>query len=97
MINVLREENAMDENGKKKNRTPRQVFTVVDRNGKSFWVRIGAAFGNYDGSETVILDALPISGRIQIRDQVAKPSAVKNRTVTKVAPENQGASGEGEE
>jgi len=75
----------MDENGKKKNRTPRQVFTVVDRNGKSFWVRIGAAFGNYDGSETVILDALPISGRIQIRDQGTKESVPKAKPAVMAA------------
>jgi hypothetical protein len=66
-----------DENGKKKARAVRHVFTVVDRGGKSFWIRIGAAFGNYDGSETVLLDALPINGKIQIRTQVAKESAPK--------------------
>jgi hypothetical protein len=82
----------MDENGKKKNRIPRQVFTVVDRNGKSFWVRIGAAFGNYDGSETVILDALPINGRIQIRDQGTKESAAKAKPAVKAVPQVEDAS-----
>jgi len=69
----------MDEgNGKKKEaRAVRHVFTVVDRGGKSFWVRIGAAFGNYDGSETVLLDALPLNGKMQIRTPVAKASAPK--------------------
>ncbi|MBI3995374.1 MAG: hypothetical protein HY349_05300 [Nitrospirae bacterium] len=68
----------MDEaSGKKKARAVRHVFTVVDRNGKSFWVRIGAAFGNYDGSETVLLDALPLNGKMQIRLPVAKASAPK--------------------
>jgi len=87
----------MDENGKKKARAPRQVFTVVDRNGKSFWVRIGAAFGNYDRSETVLLDALPINGRMQIRDQATKESAGKSKPVAKVAPEKEGASGDDED
>lgn len=45
----------------------RQVFTIVDRAGKSFWIRIGAAFTNRDGSETVLLDALPTNGKLQIR------------------------------
>ena len=45
----------------------RQVFTITERNGKNYWVRIGAAFGNQDGSETVLLDALPVNGRMQIR------------------------------
>jgi hypothetical protein len=82
----------MDDNGKKKARAPRQVFTVVDRNGKSFWVRIGAAFGNYDGSETVLLDALPINGRIQIREQGAKESGTKTKVELKVAPDAQESS-----
>jgi hypothetical protein len=46
----------------------RQVFTVVERNGKNFWVRIGTAFINKDGSESVYLDALPVNGRMQIRN-----------------------------
>lgn len=45
----------------------RQAFTVVERNGKSFWVRIGAVFTNRDSSETVLLDALPVNGKILIR------------------------------
>jgi len=68
----------MDEtNGKKKARAARHVFTVVDRGGKSYWIRIGAAFGNYDGSETVLLDALPINGKLQIRVPVAKEQDIK--------------------
>jgi hypothetical protein len=69
-----------DGNGKKKGRAARHVFTVVDRGGKSYWIRIGAAFGNYDGSETVLLDALPINGRMQIRDQGNKELQAKLRT-----------------
>jgi len=48
-------------------RTVRQVFAIAERNGKSYWLRIGAAFTNQDGSETVLLDALPVTGRLQIR------------------------------
>jgi len=48
-------------------RTARQVFAIAQRNGKSYWIRIGAAFTNQDGSETVLLDALPVTGRMQIR------------------------------
>ena len=51
----------------KKVTTFKQVFTIVERNGKSYWVRIGTAFTNKDGSETVYLDALPVNGRMQIR------------------------------
>ena len=57
----------MDEqDGKKATQAVRQVFTIVERDGKNFWTRIGAAFTNRDGSETVLLDALPLNGRIQI-------------------------------
>lgn len=48
-------------------KTARQVFAIAQRNGKSYWIRIGAAFLNQDGSETVLLDALPVTGRMQIR------------------------------
>jgi hypothetical protein len=34
---------------------------------RSRWVRVGVAFDNKDGSLNVLLDALPLSGRLQIR------------------------------
>ena len=58
----------MEEQESKKATQPvRQVFTIIERDGKNFWTRIGAAFTNRDGSETVLLDALPLNGRMQIR------------------------------
>jgi hypothetical protein len=57
-------------------RKVRRVFTVTERDGKNYWVRIGAAFSNRDGSETVLLDALPVNGRLQIRDPEAARQAV---------------------
>ena len=45
------------------------VFAITERGEKSFWTKIGAAFTNKDGSITVQLDALPVSGRLQIREQ----------------------------
>jgi hypothetical protein len=46
------------------------AYTVVERNkdGRKFWVRIGAAFVNRDGSLNVRLDAMPVNGELQIRD-----------------------------
>lgn len=48
------------------------VWTIRtrERDGKAFWIRIGAAFENRDGSLNVILDAIPINGKMQIRDYV---------------------------
>lgn len=47
----------------------KQVFALTERGEKTYWTRIGAAFTNKDGSISVTLDALPVSGRLQIRDQ----------------------------
>ena len=35
--------------------------------GKSQWTRIGVAFLNRDQSINVVLDALPITGKVQLR------------------------------
>ncbi len=48
------------------------VFTIVEGRKepeKKFWVRIGAAFEDQDGSTTVYLDALPVNGMLQIRQE----------------------------
>jgi hypothetical protein len=44
----------------------------------SRWVRVGVAFPNRDGSLNVLLDAIPLSGRLQIRDR-AEPQNGKER------------------
>ncbi len=48
----------------------RIAYTVVERSngGKKYWVRIGAAFENRDGSINIRLDAVPTNGQIQLRD-----------------------------
>ena len=53
-------------NGKKKDF--QIVYTIVQRGGRKFWVRVGAAFPNRDGSINVVLDAVPVNGELQIRD-----------------------------
>lgn len=45
------------------------VYTIIPKaEGKDFWLRIGSSFPNRDGSLTVLLDALPLNGKLQIRD-----------------------------
>ncbi len=44
------------------------VYVISERNSKSYWNRIGVAFVNNDGSLNVKLDAVPVSGELQIRD-----------------------------
>jgi hypothetical protein len=51
----------------------KDVFVIIERGEKTFWTRIGSAWVNRDGSINVQMDALPISGKIQIRD--AEPRA----------------------
>ena len=45
------------------------VYTVVEKDrGTSVWIRIGWATVNLDGSLNVTLDALPVNGKLNIRD-----------------------------
>jgi hypothetical protein len=46
------------------------VYTIVDGNGggKARWTRIGIAFVNRDQSLNLVLDAVPVNGKIHIRD-----------------------------
>lgn len=39
---------------------------------KGFWVEIGGAWTNKDGSLTVELDAFPVNGRMVIRERTEK-------------------------
>jgi hypothetical protein len=49
-------------------RSPKAVYTIVERDDKSLWIRLGWAKVLPDGSIDVQLDALPINGRLQIRE-----------------------------
>ena len=50
-------------------RAPLVVYTIVarERDGRKFWVRIGSAFRNRDGSLNAVLDAVPTNGKLHIR------------------------------
>lgn len=53
---------------------PRAVYVVTERavpdgTFRTFWTKVGKAFENRDGSVTLKLDALPLSGMLQIRDE----------------------------
>lgn len=50
------------------------VYTVQKRAKRNLWLRVGTAFVNRDGSLTVRLDALPLSGTLIIRDPDPKDS-----------------------
>ena len=44
------------------------AYALTERDGKTYWNRCGVAFENKDRSLTIQLDALPVSGRLQIRE-----------------------------
>lgn len=44
-------------------------YTVTEGKGeREFWTRIGSAFENRDGSITCRLDAVPVNGKVVIRE-----------------------------
>jgi hypothetical protein len=69
-------------------RKPLAVYAIVERKDakdgqqRSFWVKVGAAFANRDGSTTLLLDAFPIgTNKLQVREPrewEARPGAGSN-------------------
>lgn len=51
------------------NQRTKAVFAITERGDKSYWTRVGVAYTNRDGSLTLRLDALPVSGTLQVRDE----------------------------
>ena len=44
------------------------VFSIRENKGGSVWLRAGSAFVNKDGSMNVLLDVLPLDGRLHVRE-----------------------------
>lgn len=50
-------------------KTSKAVYTIIEKAGdKAYWLRIGWAHVNRDGSFNLHLDALPTNGKLQVRD-----------------------------
>lgn len=64
------------------------VYVVSDRRSRRFWTRIGVAFTNSDGSVSVKLEAIPVSGEMQIRDYVPRDEGAAARS-SRSSPEDQ--------
>lgn len=46
------------------------VYTVIDSTqpgGRAFWQRVGSAWSNKDGSLNIVLNALPVNGKLHVR------------------------------
>lgn len=57
--------------------TLKDVFTIAERKSpsgetKDRWTMVGIGFVNRDNSINVVLDAIPLNGRLQIRDRKPK-------------------------
>lgn len=39
-----------------------------EKSGKTYWMRIGSAFPNADGSTNILLDALPVNRKLHVRE-----------------------------
>lgn len=58
------------------------VYVISDRNNRKYWNRIGVAFLNSDGSVNVKLEAIPVSGEMQIRDYVPREEVASEPTAS---------------
>jgi len=52
------------------------AYVITQRNGKNHWTRIGVGFVNRDGSINIKLEAVPVSGEIQLRDQAPREASL---------------------
>lgn len=50
-------------------KTTLSVYTIVEgkKDQKDYWLRVGSAWENSDGSINIDLKALPVNGRLQVR------------------------------
>ena len=53
------------------------VYNIVKNGEYTNWNRVGVAFVNKDGSYNVVLDAVPIDGKLHIRDFKEKSTAAQ--------------------
>jgi len=52
----------------------KDIYTIINngKDKKGFWLKIGVAFENQDGSLNVALNCLPLDGKLHIRDRKDK-------------------------
>lgn len=55
------------------------VYTIIEKNGEGedYWQRLGSAWTNKDGSINLSLNALPLNGKLHIRER--KPDEDSDR------------------
>ena len=70
----------------------KKVLCPLSRGDKTFWMRIGTAYINADGSTNVYLDAFPSNSKLQIRDLDERDQSPRRRDEAEAAPERDGDS-----
>lgn len=76
-------EHGMERGSDRSSRRMKQLWMVEDRpatanrEAKSFWTKVGVAFENRDGSWTLELAAVPVNGRLQMRDPAPKDEGAR--------------------
>jgi hypothetical protein len=67
---------------------PWAAYNIIERkNGKAIWSRVGSAFKNRDGSFNLFLDAFPVGGRLNIREDDREYNNNRERTPSPVEAE----------
>ena len=58
------------------------AFQIIEREGleKAIFSRVGTAFVNKDGSLNILLDAIPLGGKIQVREERDRGEWAQKRT-----------------
>jgi hypothetical protein len=56
------------------------VFSIRSGRGGSIWVRAGSAFVNKDGSLNVLLDVLPLDGKLHVREAQERKDGVSSES-----------------
>jgi hypothetical protein len=70
----------------------RSIYTIVQRAGRTLWIRVGIGFVNRDDSINLYLDALPVSGQLQVRQYRRRDEAAPNQPGLQLAPGEDGGS-----
>ena len=68
----------------------RSIYTIVQRAGRTLWIRVGIGFVNRDDSINLYLDALPVSGQLQVRQYRRRDDAASNQPGHELAPKEGG-------
>ena len=49
------------------------VFSIREAPGGCIWIRAGTAFVNRDGSLNIVLNVLPLDGKLHVREAADRP------------------------